>query len=132
MAIFRASFALPQIIADMGVIMKFDPFLAQVAGSGPFDIFGMMIPMIGIFGVFYFFMIRPQQKRSSEHQKMLAGVQRGDTVVSGGLIGKVVKVVDDNELLVEVGPNVQVRMLRQGLSDIRSKTEPQKASKAKA
>ncbi len=113
--------------------MKFYPFLAQVAGGGAFDIFGMMIPMIGIFGVFYFFMIRPQQKRASDHQKMLAGVQRGDTVVSnGGLIGKVVKVVDDNELLVEVGPNVQVRLLRQGLSDIRSKTEPQKASKAKA
>ena len=112
--------------------MKFYPFMAQVAGGGAFDLFGMMIPMVGIFGVFYFFMIRPQQKRASEHQKMLSGVQRGDTVVSGGLIGKVVKVVDDNELLVEVGPNVQVRMLRQGLSDIRSKTEPQKATKAKA
>jgi len=113
--------------------MKFDPFLAQVAGGGPFDLFGMMIPMIGIFGVFYFFMIRPQQKRASDHQKMLADVQRGDTVVSnGGLIGKVVRVVDDTELLVEVGPNVQVRLLRQGLSDIRSKPEPQKAAKAKA
>ena len=106
--------------------MKFYPFLAQATGA--IDLFSMIVPMVGIFAVFYFFTIRPQQKKQQDHTKMLAGVQRGDTVVSnGGLIGKVVRVVDDNELLVEVGPNVQVRMLRQGLADIRSKTEPQKA-----
>ena len=109
--------------------MTFYPILAQAAtGPGAIDLFSMIVPMVGIFGVFYFFTIRPQQKKQAEHTKMLAGVQRGDTVVShGGLIGKVVRVVDDNELLVEVGPDVQVRMLRQGLADIRSKTEPQKA-----
>lgn len=107
--------------------MKFQLFLAQAAGGGTFDLFSMMLPMLGIFAVFYFFTIRPQQKKQSEHQKMLAGVQRGDTVVTnGGLIGKVVRVVDDSELLVEVGEGVKVRVLRQGLSDIR-RTEPQKA-----
>lgn len=108
--------------------MKFYPFVAQLGGGGSIDLFSMMVPMLGIFGVFYFFTIRPQQQKQAAHQKMLAGVQRGDIVVSnGGLIGKVVRVVDDSELLVEVGPNVQVRMLRQGLADIRGKTEPQKA-----
>ena len=111
--------------------MTFYPFMAQVfGGGGSVDLFSMMLPMLGIFAVFYFFTIRPQQKKQSEHQKMLSGVTRGDTVITnGGLIGKVVRVVDDNELLVEVGPNVQVRILRQGLSDIRSKSEPQKAAK---
>jgi preprotein translocase subunit YajC len=108
--------------------MQIHPLMAQLAGGGAVDLFGMILPMLGIFAVFYFFTIRPQQKKQQDHQKMLSGVQRGDTVVSiGGLIGKVVRVVDDSELLVEVGPNVQVRMLRQGLADIRSKTEPQKA-----
>ena len=110
------------------------PLFAQAAPGPVGNPWPQIILQIGlIVMIFYFLMIRPQQKRASDHQKMLAGVQRGDTVVSnGGLIGKVVKVVDDNELLVEVGPNVQVRLLRQGLSDIRSKTEPQKAAKAKA
>ena len=114
--------------------MNLVPILAQAAPApGAVDIFGMIFPMLAILAVFYFFMIRPQQQKSKDHQKMLAQVMRGDTVVTnGGLIGKVVKVVDDNELLVEVGPNVQVRILRQGLSDIRSKGEPQKAPKAKA
>ena len=108
--------------------MKFYPFMAQFAGGGAVDLFGMILPMVGIFAVFYFFTIRPQQQKQKDHQKLLASVQRGDTVVSnGGLIGKVIRVVDDNELLVEVGPNVQVRILRQGLADIRSKSEPQKA-----
>ncbi len=109
--------------------MNFIPFLAQAAPApGAIDMFGMIFPMLAILGVFYFFMIRPQQQKQKEHQKLLTQVTRGDTVVThGGLIGKVVRVVDDNELLVEVGPNVQVRVLRQGLSDVRSKGEPQKA-----
>jgi preprotein translocase subunit YajC len=107
---------------------------AQAAsGPGAIDLFGMFFPMIGIVAVFYFFMIRPQQQKQKEHQAMLGQVARGDTVVThGGLIGKVVRVVDDNELLVEVGDKVQVRVLRQGLSDVRAKGEPLKASDKKA
>ena len=109
--------------------MQFIPILAQAAPlPGAVDLFGMMVPMLGILGVFYFFMIRPQQQKTKQHQKMLMQVERGDTVVThGGLIGKVVRVVDDNELLVEVGENVKVRVLRQGLADVRAKGEPQKA-----
>jgi preprotein translocase subunit YajC len=107
---------------------------AQAAsGPGPADLFNIFFPMIGIVAVFYFFMIRPQQQKQKEHQALLAKVARGDTVVThGGLIGKVVRVVDDNELLVEVGDKVQVRVLRQGLSDVRAKGEPLKASDKKA
>jgi preprotein translocase subunit YajC len=95
---------------------------------GPGGLLGMMLPMVAIMGVFYFLMIRPQQKKAKEHQNMLSAVSRGDTVVTnGGLIGKVVRVVDDNELLVEIGENVKVRVLRQGLADVRSKGEPMKA-----
>jgi preprotein translocase subunit YajC len=109
--------------------MTFFPLLAQAAPATPgaVDLFGMIVPMIAILGVFYFFMIRPQQAKQKEHQKMLSQVTRGDTVVThGGLIGKVVRVVDDHELLVEVGENVKVRVLRQGLSDVRAKGEPAK------
>ena len=94
-------------------------------GPGAGDMIGFIVPMIAIMGVFYFFMIRPQQQKAKEHQKMMMQVTRGDTIVTnGGLIGKVIRVVDDNELLVEVGENVRVRVLRQAVSDLRAKGEP--------
>ncbi len=101
---------------------------AAPAAPGAGDMIGFIVPMIAIMGVFYFFMIRPQQQKAKEHLKMLGQVTRGDTIVTnGGLIGKVIRVVDDNELLVEVGENVRVRVLRQGIADVRAKGEPMKA-----
>jgi preprotein translocase subunit YajC len=100
---------------------------AQAAGgsAGAPELIGMIAPLIMIMGVFYFLLIRPQQRKMKEHQEMLGKVGKGDTVITGGgLIGKVVKIVDDNELLVEVGENVKVRVLRSGVSDVRSKGEP--------
>jgi preprotein translocase subunit YajC len=100
---------------------------AQAAGgsAGAPELIGMIAPLIMIMGVFYFLLIRPQQRKMKEHQDMLSKVNKGDTVITGGgLIGKVVKIVDDNELLVEVGENVKVRVLRSGVSDVRSKGEP--------
>jgi preprotein translocase subunit YajC len=101
---------------------------AQTAGApGGADFLGMILPMVAIMGVFYFLMIRPQQQKAKEHQAMLGKVDKGDTVVTnGGLIGKVVRVVDDSELLVEVGENVKVRVLKAGLADVRAKGEPKK------
>jgi preprotein translocase subunit YajC len=97
-----------------------------VPGAG--DIIGMVVPLIAIMGVFYFLMIRPQQRKAKEHQDLITQISRGDTVVThGGLIGKVVRVVDDRELLVEVGENVKVRVLRQGIADVPSRGEPMKA-----
>jgi preprotein translocase subunit YajC len=106
---------------------------AQTAGATPGagDLIGFVFPMIAIAAVFYFFMIRPQQAKAKAHQDLLGKVTRGDTVIThGGLIGKVVRVVDDGELLVEVGKGVEVRMLRQGIADVRSKGEPMKAEAA--
>lgn len=101
-------------------------FLAQAAPGGG-DLIGMMLPLILIMGVFYFLLIRPQQKKAKEHQAMLSKVAKGDTVIThGGLIGKVTKIVDDNEIQVEVGENVKVRVLRGGIHDVRSKGEPAK------
>ena len=76
----------------------------------------------------YFLMIRPQQKRQKEHQEMIKNVRRGDQVVmSGGLIGKVAKVTDDNEVELEIADNVRVRVTRASIADVRSKGEPVKS-----
>jgi preprotein translocase subunit YajC len=103
---------------------------AQAANGAPGagDFIGMIVPLVAIMGVFYFLMIRPQQRKAKEHQDLIGQISRGDTVVThGGLIGKVFRVVDDNELLVEIGENVKVRVLRQGIADVRAKGEPMKA-----
>jgi preprotein translocase subunit YajC len=100
---------------------------AQAAGGSPVggDLFTFLMPMIMVMGVFYFLLIRPQQQKLRQHNEMLSKVGKGDTIVtSGGLIGKVIKTVGDDELQVEVGENVKVRVLRSGISDVRSKGEP--------
>jgi preprotein translocase subunit YajC len=84
-----------------------------------------LVPLILLFGIFYFLIIRPQQQRMKAHQAMVAGVKRGDVVVTaGGLIGKVAKVKDDGELMVEIADNVQVRVLKSTLTEVRTKGEP--------
>jgi preprotein translocase subunit YajC len=82
-----------------------------------------MVPLILLFGIFYFLLIRPQQQRMKTHQQMVEAVRRGDTVVTaGGLIGKVAKVKDDGELMVEIADNVQVRVLKSTLTEVRAKS----------
>jgi preprotein translocase subunit YajC len=83
-----------------------------------------LIPLILLFGIFYFLIIRPQQQRMKAHQAMVAAVKRGDTVVTaGGLIGKVAKVKDDGEVMIEIADNVQVRVLKSTLTEVRTKGE---------
>ncbi|NWG46516.1 MAG: preprotein translocase subunit YajC [Alphaproteobacteria bacterium] len=83
------------------------------------------VPLLAIFAILYFFLIRPQNRRMKEHQQMVAGLQRGDTVVfSGGLIGKVKKLVGDNEAVVEVAEGVQLRIVKHSVTEVRSKSEP--------
>jgi preprotein translocase subunit YajC len=108
------------------------PAYAQAAGApAAGDFIGMILPLVAIMGVFYFLLIRPQQRKMKAHQEMLKKVGKGDTIITnGGFIGKVVKVVDDNELQVEIGENVKVRVLRSGIADVRAKGEPV-ASEAK-
>jgi preprotein translocase subunit YajC len=82
--------------------------------------------------VFYFLLIRPQQKRMKEHKEMVEGLKRGDEVITqGGLIGKVVKVADE-EVTVELSEGVKVRVVRQTISTVRGRTEPKPANDAKS
>jgi preprotein translocase subunit YajC len=91
--------------------------------------FESLIPLILIFAIMYFLLIRPQQKKLKEHQKMVNGLRRGDQVVtSGGLIGKVTKVKEgENEIEVEIASGVIVRVVRSTITSVLNKTEPAKA-----
>jgi len=89
------------------------------------DAIGQFIPLILIFGIMYFLLIRPQQKKMKEHQNMVSSLRRGDQVVTqGGLIGKVVKVKENNELEVELAEGVKVRVVQSTIAQVLSKTEP--------
>jgi preprotein translocase subunit YajC len=111
-----------------------DAIYAQAAAPGAFDYLNsLIIPTMLIIGIMYFLMIRPQQKRLKDHQTMIAGVRRGDTVVTGGgILGKVTK-VDDNELQVEIAEGVKIKVLRGTITEVRGKGEPAPAAaKSKA
>jgi preprotein translocase subunit YajC len=86
-----------------------------------------ILPLIFVFAIMYFLLIRPQQQRAKEHRNMIENVRRGDTVVTaGGVVGKVAKVKEDGELLVDIADNVQIRVVKATLSEVRSKGEPEK------
>ncbi|WP_293577144.1 preprotein translocase subunit YajC [Phaeobacter sp.] len=83
------------------------------------------LPLILIFGIMYFLLIRPQQKKMKEHQNMVAALRRGDQVVTqGGVIGKVAKVKDDGEIEVEIAEGVKIRVVRSTIAQVLNKTEP--------
>ncbi|MCX7560786.1 preprotein translocase subunit YajC [Sulfitobacter sp. F26204] len=85
------------------------------------------IPLILIFAIMYFLLIRPQQKKVKEHAAMVAALRRGDQVITqGGVIGKVVKVKDDGEIEVEIADGVKVRVVQSTIATVVSKTEPAK------
>lgn len=101
------------------------PAYAQGAGGGASILDGMLVPMILVFAIMYFFLIRPQQKKAKEHQEMLGALRRGDQVVTqGGIIAKVTKVKDDGEVEVEIANGVKVRVMRATITTVISKTEP--------
>ena len=92
------------------------------------EAFAQFVPLILIFAIMYLLLIRPQQKKAKEHQAMVAALRRGDQVVTqGGIIGKVSKVKDDNEIEVEIAAGVNVRIVRSTIAQVVSKTEPAKA-----
>ncbi len=88
-----------------------------------------LILLLVIFGIMYFLLIRPQQKKLKEHQALLAALRRGDQVVTqGGMIGKIVKVKDDtNEVEVEIAKGVNVRVVKSTITTVMNKTEPAKS-----
>src|SRR5689334_14938804 len=106
------------------------PAFAQTAGSifgGEGGMMVQLLPFLLIFVIMYFLILRPQQKRMKAHQEMVKNVRRGDTVVtSGGLIGKVTKVIDDDQIEVELADGIRVRQVRGMVSDVRAKGEPVK------
>ena len=108
--------------------MFIDPAYAQTPGAGGgADILMQMLPFVAIFAVMYFLIIRPQQRRVKEHRETVNNIKRGDTVVtSGGIIGKVTRVVDNNEIQVEVADNVRIRVVKSTISEVRAKGEAPK------
>ena len=108
--------------------MLISPAFAQgspLGGGG--DLMTQLLPFVLIFVIMYFLILRPQQKRVKAHQEMVKNVRRGDTVVtSGGLVGKVTKVIDDDQIEVEIADGIRVRQVRAMVSDVRAKGEPVK------
>ena len=109
--------------------MFISPAYAQdaAAAAGGTGMLMQFLPLILIFVVFYFLLIRPQQKKAKTHREMLAALRRGDRIVtSGGIIGTIAKVVSDTELQVEIAEGVKVRVLRGTVAEVLAKTEPAK------
>src|SRR6476619_7582237 len=103
---------------------------AQGATGGGSDFLVQLFPLVLIFIVFYFLLIRPQQSKMKQQREMLAGVKRGDRVVTGGgIIGLVTKVIGDNELQVELAEGVRVRIIKQTITDIITRGESVRGSK---
>ncbi|MCF3642117.1 preprotein translocase subunit YajC [Rhizobium sp. TRM95111] len=99
---------------------------ATGAAPGGADILMSVLPFLLIFVVMYFLIIRPQRSAMKRREELLKNIRRGDQVVTGGVVGKVTKVVDDHELEVEIAEGVRVRVVRSGVSEVRVKGEPVK------
>ena len=100
------------------------------AGGGGADFIMQLFPLVLIFVVFYFLLIRPQQAKMKAQREMLAGVKRGDRVVTGGgIIGLVTKVISDSELQVELAEGVRVRIIKQTITDILTRGESVRGAK---
>lgn len=108
--------------------MLVTPAFAQAAAPGGGGMDGLLfqiMPFLLIFVIMYFLVIRPQQRRMKTHKTMLAAIRRGDTIVTtGGIIGKVTKVIDEQELELQIADNVKVRVARGMVADVRAKGEP--------
>ena len=112
------------------------PAYAQAAGAaatgGTQALLLQFLPLVALVVLFYFLMIRPQQRRMKQHQAMLAALKRGDQVVlSSGIMGKVVR-VEDKEVGLEIATGVTVKVVKAMISDVRAKGEPAPANDSKA
>jgi preprotein translocase subunit YajC len=113
--------------------MFITPAFAQAAAAGG-DTNSMLmslLPFALIFVIMYFLILRPQQKKVRDHAELVKNIRRGDTVVTtGGLVGKVTKVVDDEQIEFEISDGVRVRQMRTMIAGVRTKGEPAKGEKA--
>ena len=111
--------------------MLVSPAWAQ-SGGGGFGGMESLLPLVLIFVVFYFLLIRPQQKKAKVHREMLGNVRRGDRIVTnGGLVGNVTRVPNDTELIVEIADGVKVRIMRAMIAESMAKSGPVSSSKSK-
>ncbi|MEN8196671.1 MAG: preprotein translocase subunit YajC [Pseudomonadota bacterium] len=103
---------------------------ADGAAAGGGDFFMSIVPLVAIFAIMYFLLIRPQQQKAKAHREQVASARRGDRVVTGGgLIGTIVRVDEENdELIVELAEGIRVHAVRSTLMDVRSKSEPVSAA----
>ena len=109
--------------------MYFFPLVLQGLPTGG-GLGGILLLWVPILLIFWFFMIRPQMKRHKQHQTLLAGLSRGDTVVTaGGIVGKITRVLD-NEIEVEIAPNVAVKVVKQTIADAPGKNAPAPPAKS--
>ena len=111
------------------------PAYAQAAGAasaaGPQAMLMQFLPLIALVVLFYFLLIRPQQRRMKQHQQLIGGLKRGDTVVlSSGMIGQVVR-VEDKEVGLEIATGVTVKVVKTMIADVRTRGEPSPANDAK-
>ena len=103
--------------------MIISPAYAQAAGAGGGDLIAQMLPFVLIFVVFYFLLIRPQQKRAKDHKSLVNNLKRGDRVTtSGGIRGKVTKAAEGSETIsVEIAKGIEVELVRAMVADVRDK-----------
>ena len=103
--------------------MFITPAWAQGLGGGS-DFMIQLLPILLMFVIFYFLLLRPQQQRLKQHKEMVANVRRGDEVVIAGIMGKVTKVMDDGFVEVEIARDTRVRVVRDTISTVTAKSEP--------
>jgi len=107
--------------------MLITPAYAQGASGSTIDMLGPVLPIALVFVIMYFLILRPQQQRAKQHQNMVKNLRRGDTVItSGGMVGRVTKLVDDDQVEVEIADGVRVRQMRGMIAEVRAKGEPVK------
>ncbi len=111
--------------------MWISPAYAQIFGDGDGGGLVSLLPLVLIFVVFYFLLIRPQQKKMKAHKVLIGAVRRGDRIVTaGGILGQVTKVINDGEVQVEIADGVRIRIVRSTITDILTKPEPAEKSKS--
>ena len=105
---------------------------AGAAAGGPQDMLIQFLPLVGLVVLFYFLMIRPQQRRMKQHQQMITNLKRNDVVVlSSGVIGKVVR-VEEKEVGLEIAQGVTIKVVKGMISEVRVRGEPAPANDSKA
>ena len=111
--------------------MLISPAYAQGTGIMDQSALVQFLPLVLIFVVFYFLLIRPQQKKQKDHRTMLGALRRGDRIVTGGgILGTVNRVVNDNEVEVDIASGVRVRLLRSTIASVLAKPDPAAARDA--